>query len=105
MVLSFIAGDIAYYDTDGRFYFVGRIKEMIKCRDNQVVPGELEDLLLKRHQGIAEVAVVGVPHLDYGEAPAAFVVLKPTHKDSVVEQDIMDIIAGKLLRDVDFLNF
>ncbi|XP_075726154.1 putative 4-coumarate--CoA ligase 2 [Rhipicephalus microplus] len=35
------SGDIGYYDEDGRFYFVQRLKEMIKCMDDQVVPAEL----------------------------------------------------------------
>ncbi|EEC03082.1 AMP dependent CoA ligase, putative, partial [Ixodes scapularis] len=69
------SGDFAYYDTDGRVHFVERIKEMIKCMDQQVVPTELE-VLLAKHGGIAEVAVLGVPHLVYGEALAAIVVPK-----------------------------
>ncbi|KAH7968230.1 hypothetical protein HPB52_007043 [Rhipicephalus sanguineus] len=67
--------DVGYYDEEGRFHFVQRLKEMIKCMDNQVVPAELEQLLLQEHsEDIAEVAVVGLPHPTYGEAPAAAVV-------------------------------
>ncbi|KAL1424320.1 hypothetical protein MTO96_020312 [Rhipicephalus appendiculatus] len=70
------SGDAGYYDEDGRLYIVERLKQMIKCMDNQVVPAELEELLL-RHYGdlIEEVSVVGVPHPDFGEAPAAAIVL------------------------------
>ncbi|CAN7938031.1 unnamed protein product, partial [Ixodes hexagonus] len=90
------SGDLAYYDDQGRIYFVERVKEMIKCKGNQVVPAELEGLLLARHKGIAEVCVVGLPHEEMGEVPAAFVVLKDTHKapGKVTEKDIKDIIAG-----------
>ncbi|XP_075543946.1 putative 4-coumarate--CoA ligase 1 [Dermacentor variabilis] len=71
------SGDVGYYDEDGRFHFVQRMKELIKCMDNQVVPAELEQLLLQEHSAdIAEVAVVGIPQAQYGEAPAAVVVLK-----------------------------
>lgn len=71
------SGDAGYYDEDGRFYFVQRIKEMIKCMDNQVVPAELEGLLLHKHsEDIVEVTVVGLEHEEYGEAPAAAVVAK-----------------------------
>ncbi|CAN8017098.1 unnamed protein product, partial [Ixodes persulcatus] len=89
-------GDLAYYDDQGRIYFVERVKEMIKCKDNQVVPAELEGLLLARHDGIAEVCVVGLPHAEWGQVPAAFVVLKDSHAapGKVTEQDIKDIIAG-----------
>ncbi|XP_075538558.1 luciferin 4-monooxygenase-like [Dermacentor variabilis] len=74
-----LSGDAGYYDEEGRFYFVQRMKELIKCMDNQVVPAELEQLLLQEHsEAIAEVAVVGIPHPRYGGAPAAAVVLKET---------------------------
>uniref|UniRef100_A0A023GL36 Putative acyl-coa synthetase n=1 Tax=Amblyomma triste TaxID=251400 RepID=A0A023GL36_AMBTT len=70
-------GDAGYYDEDGRLYIVQRLKEMIKCMDNQVVPSELEELILQEYsEHIFEVAVVGLGHAHYGEAPAAAVVLK-----------------------------
>lgn len=76
------SGDAGYYDIDGRFYFVQRLKEMIKCMDNQVVPAELEQLLLEKHCDlISDVAVVGLPHPQYGEAPAAAIVLKDGRRD------------------------
>ncbi|KAM7308044.1 luciferin 4-monooxygenase [Ixodes scapularis] len=89
------SGDFAYYDTDGRVHFVERIKEMIKCMDQQVVPTELE-VLLAKHGGIAEVAVLGVPHPVYGEAPAAIVVPKKEIENvgGAMEREIKDIIAG-----------
>ncbi|KAH6935832.1 hypothetical protein HPB50_010449 [Hyalomma asiaticum] len=44
--------------------------------ENQVAPLELEELLLREHSAdIAEVSVVGLPHPEYGEAPAAALVL------------------------------
>nr|XP_050033875.1 uncharacterized protein LOC126530656 [Dermacentor andersoni]XP_054926670.1 uncharacterized protein LOC126530656 [Dermacentor andersoni] len=70
------SGDAGYYDEDGQLYILERLKQMIKCMDNQVVPAELEELLLREHAlEIAEVSVVGLPHPDYGEAPAAAIVL------------------------------
>ncbi|XP_075742672.1 uncharacterized protein LOC119169861 [Rhipicephalus microplus] len=70
------SGDAGYYDESGRLYIVERLKQMIKCMDNQVVPTELEELLLHHHADeIEEVSVVGVPHPDFGEAPAAAIVL------------------------------
>ncbi|XP_070392342.1 uncharacterized protein [Dermacentor albipictus] len=71
------SGDAGYYDNDGRVYIVQRLKEMIKCLDNQVVPAEIEELVLQEHRrDISEVVVVGLTHDEYGEAPAAFVVLR-----------------------------
>ncbi|XP_049522578.1 uncharacterized protein LOC125945061 [Dermacentor silvarum] len=70
------SGDAGYYDEDGRFYIVDRLKQMIKCLDNPVVPAELEEHLLREYASdIAEVSIVGLPHCHYGEAPAAAVVL------------------------------
>ncbi|XP_064484475.1 uncharacterized protein LOC135397069 [Ornithodoros turicata] len=68
-------GDCAYYDENGWFYFVERLKDMIKCMDNQLAPAEIEEVLLS-HEAVAEATVVGIPDSRYGEAPTAFVVLK-----------------------------
>ncbi|CAN8019106.1 unnamed protein product [Ixodes persulcatus] len=73
--------DVGYYMENGMFYVVDRMKEMIKCMDQQVAPAELEDLLLK-HEDVREVAVAGVPHPEYGEAARAFVVLSNGHSGS-----------------------
>ncbi|CAN7938028.1 unnamed protein product [Ixodes hexagonus] len=70
------SGDLGFYDTTGRIHFVRRMKDMIKCMDNQVVPAELEDIILRNQAGVADVAVVGLPHPEYGEAAAAFVLPK-----------------------------
>ncbi|XP_037508138.2 uncharacterized protein LOC119383934 isoform X1 [Rhipicephalus sanguineus] len=81
-------GDAGYYDESGRLYIVERLKQMIKCMDNQVVPAELEELLLRHYADeIEEVSVVGVPHPDLGEAPAAAIVL--TEKGR--EQDLQSL--------------
>ncbi|XP_077486211.1 uncharacterized protein LOC144097343 isoform X1 [Amblyomma americanum] len=70
-------GDAGYYDEDGRLFIVQRLKEMIKCIDNQVNPAEIEELILQEHwEQISEVAVVGLPHPMYGQSPAAAVVLR-----------------------------
>lgn len=94
------SGDVGYYDEDGRFYFVQRIKEMIKCMDNQVVPAELEGLLLQKHsEDIVEVAVVGLEHPEYGEAPAAAVIAKgPSNQNRLplLAQQIKRTVAENL---------
>jgi len=67
------SGDIGYYDDKGRFYIVDRLKELIKVKGFQVAPAELEDLL-RLHDGIADVAVIGVPDARHGELPRAYIV-------------------------------
>ncbi|KAH9382455.1 hypothetical protein HPB48_004283 [Haemaphysalis longicornis] len=69
------SGDVAYYDEDGRVYFVDRLKDMIKCLDQQVSSFELESLL-QSHGSVVDAAVIGVQDIKYGDAPAAFVVAK-----------------------------
>lgn len=68
-------GDIAMFDEDGYCFITDRIKELIKVRGFQVAPAELEALLLK-HEGIQDVAVIGVPDDASGELPRAYIVLK-----------------------------
>ncbi|XP_077556831.1 luciferin 4-monooxygenase-like [Haemaphysalis longicornis] len=67
-------GDVGHYDVHGQLYIVDRVKDLIKCMDQQVAPAELEELLM-RHELVRQAAVAGVPHRQYGEAPRAFVVL------------------------------
>ena len=52
-----------------------RVKELIKFKGLQVAPAELEAALLS-HPAVADAAVIGVPDVEAGEIPKAFVVLK-----------------------------
>ncbi|KAJ8703826.1 hypothetical protein PYW07_013120 [Mythimna separata] len=69
-------GDVGYYDEDGYFYIVNRIKELIKFSDISIAPAEFEALLLQ-HPAVREVGVVGKPHPQHGEVPVAFIALQP----------------------------
>jgi len=77
-------GDQGFIDATGLLTITDRIKEMIKVNGHAVAPAELEDLLLG-HTAIEDVAVLGIPDANSGEAPKAFVVLKP---DSSVDNSI-----------------
>ena len=55
------SGDIAYYDEMERFFIVDRLKELIKVKGFQVPPAELEDVI-RSHEDVLDVAVIGVPH-------------------------------------------
>jgi len=79
-------GDIAKYDDDGQFFIVDRLKELIKVKGMQVSPSEVEDLI-RRHPGVNDVAVVGVPDDRAGELPRAYVVRKTR---GTLENDIID---------------
>ncbi|KAL1473664.1 hypothetical protein MTO96_021865, partial [Rhipicephalus appendiculatus] len=89
------SGDIMYYDEDGRVYFVDRVKDMIKCLDQQVSSMELEGLL-QSHPSVADAAVVGVPKTKYGDAPAAFVVLRdPKSASPEMAAELKEHVASK----------
>jgi len=68
-------GDVLYFDEDGYYYVVDRLKNMIKVNGMQVAPVELENLFLKL-DFVSEAAVVGIQDADSGEVPVAFLVLK-----------------------------
>jgi fatty-acyl-CoA synthase len=67
-------GDLGYRDRDGFYYIVGRAKEMIISGGFNIYPKEIEDLIAE-HPSVKDVAVIGVPDSDWGEAVKAFVVL------------------------------
>lgn len=62
----FHTGDLVRRDADGFFYVVGRKKEMFISGAENVYPAEVEKFL-RTHEGIREVAVVGVPDKTWGE--------------------------------------
>jgi malonyl-CoA/methylmalonyl-CoA synthetase len=69
----FRTGDIGEFDADGYLQIVGRAKDLIITGGLNVYPREVEEVLLT-HPGVAEVAVVGVPDDEWGEAVTAFVI-------------------------------
>jgi len=68
------SGDVGHIDAAGRLFVVDRIKELIKYKGYQVVPAELEAILLS-HPAVADAAVIGRPAGTDGEIPAGYVVL------------------------------
>jgi long-chain acyl-CoA synthetase len=68
-------GDAAYRDADGFVYIHDRYKDMIVSGGENIYPTEIENVLYD-HPGVAEVAVIGVPHARWGETPKAFVIAR-----------------------------
>ena len=66
-------GDIGYLDDQGRLYIVDRKKDMIITGGENVYPAEVENVL-STHPAVLEVAVIGVPDSQWGEAVKAIVV-------------------------------
>jgi len=72
----FRTGDIGYQDSDGYFYILDRLKDMIVTGGENVYSGEVEAVIYK-HPTVREVAVFGIPDPQWGELVMACVVLKP----------------------------
>jgi len=69
-------GDVGYLDADGYLFLVDRIKDVIICGGYNVYPRMIEDALYD-HPAVLEAVVIGVPDEYRGQAPKAFVVLRP----------------------------
>jgi malonyl-CoA/methylmalonyl-CoA synthetase len=72
----FMTGDVGTIDAEGYVTIVGRSKDLIISGGYNVYPAEIESVI-NEMPGVAESAVVGVPHPDFGEAVVAIVVGKP----------------------------
>ena len=88
-------GDIAVADDDGYVTIVDREKDLIIVSGFNVYPAEVEEVLAE-HPGVAEVAVLGVPHPHTGESVKAFVVAKPDR--SLEEDDLIAFCSRELAR-------
>ncbi|MBL8301529.1 MAG: AMP-binding protein, partial [Ideonella sp.] len=72
----FRTGDVGKIDARGYVHIVGRSKDLIITGGYNVYPAEIEGYL-NEMDGVAESAVIGVPHPDFGEAVVAVVVSAP----------------------------
>ncbi len=82
----FKTGDVGVIDESGRVTIVGRSKDLIISGGYNVYPAEIEGVI-NDMSGVAESAVIGVPHPDFGEAVVAVVIAKPgatLNADSIV---------------------
>jgi long-chain acyl-CoA synthetase len=71
----FRTGDIGYQDSNGYFFILDRLKDMIVTGGENVYSGEVEAVVFN-HPAVRDVAVFGIPDPQWGELVAASVVLK-----------------------------
>jgi fatty-acyl-CoA synthase len=76
-------GDLATMDDEGYLNIVGRSKDMVIRGGENVYPREIEEFLYT-HEGVSDVAVVGVPDERYGEELCAWVIARP---DATLDED------------------
>lgn len=79
------SGDLVKKDQDGFIYFIGRNDDMIKSSGYRISPAELEDIVYADQQ-VSEVAAIGVPHLQLGQA--ILLVIKPDNAQTFDEQQL-----------------
>lgn len=72
----FRTGDLGYRDENDYFHFVGRQKDLIRRRGENIYPGAIEKVL-DSHPAVAASAVVGVPDEVGGEEVKAYLVCRP----------------------------
>jgi acyl-CoA synthetase (AMP-forming)/AMP-acid ligase II len=86
-------GDAGSFDEDGYLYVKDRVKDMIVSGGENVYPAEVEHVLIE-HPGVADVAVIGVPDEQWGEAVKACVVAAPDQ--TVDEEDLLSFCRARL---------
>jgi acyl-CoA synthetase (AMP-forming)/AMP-acid ligase II len=101
-----LTGDIGWLDEDGYLYILDRKKEMIKYKGYQVAPAELE-AVLHEHPAVQDAAVIPKPHLEGGEIPKAFVVLRDGFQAS--PEELMAFVAERVapykkIREVEYVS-
>ena len=92
----YLSGDLATYDPDGYFWFVGRADDLIKSSGHLIGPFEVESALIE-HEAVAEAGVIGLPDETAGEVVKAYVTLNPGFEASEeLERDIRGHARRKL---------
>lgn len=89
----FVTGDLGMFDADGYLTLVGRETDLIISGGLNVYPTEVEQLLALV-PGVVEVAVVGVPHPDFGEAVIAVIVADATFDEDVLHATARTALAN-----------
>ncbi|HEV2431821.1 MAG TPA: acyl-CoA synthetase, partial [Burkholderiales bacterium] len=91
----FHSGDLAVMQPDGYVKIKDRSKDIIISGGENISSLEVEDVLY-RHPAVLAAAVVARPDPKWGEAPCAFVELKPGSK--ATEQEIIDFCRGQMAK-------
>ncbi len=89
----FITGDMGVQDADGRISIVGREKDLVISGGLNVYPAEVETAIANL-PNVVDVAVIGVPHPDFGEGVVAVIV--PVSNSTLTTTDVREQLKGIL---------
>jgi len=98
--------DMGTVDEDGYIYIMDRKSDMIISGGFNIYPREVEDVIMS-HPGVAEAAVIGVPHEMWGEAVKAMVILKEgvnLSEAQIIEHCKKNLASYKKPTSVDFIE-
>ena len=99
------SGDVGHIDAEGRLFVDGRDDEMIVSGGENVFPREVEDLIAD-HEGVVEVAVIGVEDDEFGQRLKAFVVVAEgagLDAEAICVHVKANLAGYKVPREVEFL--
>lgn len=105
----FKTGDMGKFDKDGYLSIIGRAKDLVISGGLNIYPKEIEEMI-DMMPGVAESAVIGIPHPDFGEAVVAAVIRQKNEKGlALTEAGIIaslkqDLAAFKVPKRVWFLE-
>ena len=91
----FVTGDMASIDNTGRISIVGREKDLVISGGYNVYPKEVEGIL-DEISGVSESCVIGLMHVDFGEAVTALIVEEKL--STLSKEDIFKILNNKLAK-------
>jgi acetyl-CoA synthetase len=92
----YFPGDGAKRDTDGYFWILGRVDDVLNVAGHRIGTMEVESALVE-HPAVAEAAVVGKSHELKGQAIAAFVTLRDKSKQSpALRDELKEFVAKKI---------
>jgi acyl-CoA synthetase (AMP-forming)/AMP-acid ligase II len=102
----FSVGDIAYRDDEGYYFICDRRIDMIISGGVNIYPAEVE-AVLAAHPAVMDVAVIGVPDDEFGEAVKAIVQLRPS--EIATSEELIEFCSERLAgykkpRSVDFVD-
>jgi fatty-acyl-CoA synthase len=91
----FATGDVATIDPDGYLHLVDRAKDVIKSGGEWISSIDVENAVMG-HPGVAEAAIIGVPHPKWQERPLLLVVKRPGR--DVDAAGILEYLGGRIAK-------
>lgn len=90
-------GDLGQLDRGGNLYLAGRADDLFISGGVNIHPREIETIL-RQHQQVRDVVVVGVPDEEWGAVPVAAVVTRTPTDEQLIRSELMELVGGALSR-------